>query len=476
MKQQINVTDVIVNKLEIYSAAGKYDLRPHMAELNIYENIHKPALSASIVLSDSHNIPYKLPIVGQETVDIDIILTGFSGTRDDKQVSIKPPPLHVTSISSRYFNKPKSQVFTLQLVSEQYMSSVHSKISKSYKDKKISDIVFDIYTKYLHANNADFHVEETEGIENIIIPNLSPTDAIAWLCQRAIPAKNNGVNYLFYETIWASYFNSIDSLASKASEGDPIFKYYLRPRVDDPTGVSKMSVGSFGISKLMFLNQFDKIKNIQRGVYSSKLLTHDIVTKRITQYEYNGFNAFMGLSHFGTFPPLVNSDMETTSSKMNRTSLAPGNPENNYLTTNERTLSDMNDSAVSFYPKHNQLYARNAGENYDNKVENWRLQRNGNMGIYDGITLLLEISGNSTLRVGMGISLIIPSPETSDGDGKSDSVIDKFLSGTYLVTAIQHIFSSISNTDPKISYTMKIEVVKDSVEEMVSTRKSRKED
>ena len=473
MKQQVNVTDVVINKLEIYSSAGKYDLRPHIAELNIYENIHKPALSANIVLSDSHNIPYKLPIVGQETVDIDIVLTGFSDANKNQDVFINPPPLHVTSISSRFFSKPKAQVFTLELVSEQYIGSIHSKISKSYKDKKISDIVADIYYKYLHSNNSSIYIEPTERIENIIIPNLSPTDAIAWLCQRAIQIDGVAVNYLYYETMRSCYFNSINSLAEKADE--PIFTYYLRPRVDDPTGVSKMSVGQFAISKLTFLNQFDKIKNIQRGIHSSKLITHDIVTKKITQYEYNGFNAFVGISHFGKFPPLMNSEMETQASRMKSTSLAPRDNAG-WGHANEHTLSDMTDSKVEFYPKHNQMYARNAGEQYDNKVEEWKLQRAGNIGIYDGITLLLEVSGNSALRVGMGITVIIPSPETTDLDNMTDKINDKFLSGTYLVTAIQHVFSRIGGTDPKISYTMKIEVVKDSVEDVVTGIKSRKED
>jgi hypothetical protein len=352
------------------------------------------------------------------------------------------------------------------------MSSLHSKVSKSYKDTKISDIVSDIYYDYLHGHDALFYAVPTDRIENIIIPNLSPTNAINWLSKRAIPESGNGVNYLFYQTVSGSFFTSIDMLAQE----EPFFKYILQPRIDDPTGVENISIGTFKIKKLTFMNQFDKVKNIRRGIYSSKLLTHDIVTKRITQYDYNGFDGFMGLSHFGTFPPLVNSDMETRSSRKNRTNFAPGDPENNYLITNESTLSDMTDSRVEFYPKHNQMYARNAGELYNNKVEDWKLQRNNNYGIYDGITIMLEVSGNSALKVGQAITLIIPSPETTDRDGMSDRIDDKFLSGTYMVTAIQHVFSQYKTNSPKMSYDMKIEVVKDGLEDMVATRESRRED
>lgn len=120
------------------------------------------------------------------------------------------------------------------------------------------------------------------------------------------------------------------------------------------------------------------------------------------------------------------------------------------------------------------MYALNINDLYDNKVEDWKLRRNAHIGIYDGITLILEVSGNSGLRVGQIVNVILPSPESTDRDKKSDSGVDKFLSGKYMVTAIQHIFSQITQTDPKIKYDMKIEIVKDGLEEQVPFRESRK--
>ena len=98
------------------------------------------------------------------------------------------------------------------------------------------------------------------------------------------------------------------------------------------------------------------------------------------------------------------------------------------------------------------------------------------MGIHDGINILIETNGVSGLRVGHIVELELPSPETSERDGSSDSLYDKFLSGNYMVTAIQHIFSSIDSNNPKIAYKMKIELSKDGMEEQVAYRKSRKEE
>ena len=87
MPKQNNATDVDIKQLEIRSSSGKYDLNPHMQELSVYENIFRPALTATMVLVDSHNMPYKLPIVGEETVDIDISLTGFGDGQDSEAYS-----------------------------------------------------------------------------------------------------------------------------------------------------------------------------------------------------------------------------------------------------------------------------------------------------------------------------------------------------------------------------------------------------
>ena len=93
------------------------------------------------------------------------------------------------------------------------------------------------------------------------------------------------------------------------------------------------------------------------------------------------------------------------------------------------------------------------------------------MGIYNGISIILSVNGNSLFRVGQTVTVILPSSETTDKDKKSDSADDKFLSGKYMITAIKHIFYK----DKKMSYNMKVEVTKDGLEDVVAYRESRKE-
>ena len=186
-----------------------------------------------------------------------------------------------------------------------------------------------------------------------------------------------------------------------------------------------------------------------------------------------GFNEWFSFNHCGDYPPLSNSEVETRSAGVVRTSHAPSSEVNAYPTTDEKNLNNMIDSKIEFYPKHDQMYAQNANDLYNNQVERWKLRRNAHIGIYDCTTILLEVSGNSAIRVGQIVTVILPSPETTSKDKKSDVADDKYLSGKYMVTAIQHMFGRESDTDPRITYNMKIEVMKDGLEKEVVIRKPR---
>ena len=470
----VNVQDVTLNNLSIRSAIGNFDLVSSFVELTIEESLFRSSLTGNLILADSFNLPEKLPIVGEETLDIDIALSGIDGKEGEAGIHIKPPPMHVNSIDSRYMTKPKAQNFSLDLISEQFMSSAHSKISRSYSNKTISNIVSDIYYTYLNDGSdksKQLNIEPTTRTESLIIPNLSPLDAIAWLSQRAQPSNsdNNASNYVFFETIDGSSFISINTLTDKK----PFWKFIFKPRSNDSTGVENLAKGIQKINKYYYLKQFDKTQNIEDGFYASKLITHDIVRKKITQYDYIGVNSFVGLNHVGSYPVISNSKVETASSAVNRTNYGP--PDNPFFRTNERDLFSMTDGAVCFYPKHNQLYAKNTNDLYDNKVETWKLQRSAQLAGFDNLTMMIEVSGNSSLRVGQTVTLELPSPESTDGDGLTDAKLDKFLSGVYMVTAIQHIFTAHQKKDNKVTYTMKVELAKDALEDIVTNRTSRKE-
>ena len=461
-KKQINVSDVTVEKIDIESSFGKYDLVPNLEELNIYESIFSNHLQAHITLQDAFNIPFKLPIIGEETIDVSIRLAG-----DEGSVLVNPPMFHVLDLSDRFIKNVQSQRFSLNLVSAQYMSNVHSRVSKSFSGMTADDIVHDIWANYLDDGHGDLYTEPSKREEQCIIPNWTPHEAFNWLAKRTQPEDDDyATNYVYYEDMDGVHFKSLNKLAGV----EPVLTFAKEPLATDPTKLESLAARFIKVDSITYMGQFEKIKNINEGLYSSKMITHDIVKKKIRQHDYDGFTEWFPVNHLGPFPPLSNSDTEVKSGHIPRTSFAPPF-DPNFAITEGRRLSDLTDSAVSLYPKHDKMYAQNYGHEHDNKVEEWKLRRAGQMMLYDGIMMEVECAGLTFIRVGMTVILNVLSAETTS-HGKHDVAFDKFLSGTYMITAIRHMFN---NEKGNVGYKMKMELTKDGLDEMPTSRIAREQ-
>ena len=466
-KKQVNVTSVKIDKIDIESSFGKYDLVPHLEELNIYEDIFSNYLHAHIILQDAFNIPYKLPIIGEETVDVSIRLEG-----DDGDTVINPPMLHVHELSDRFLKSNQSQRFSLDLISAQYMSNVHTRVSKAYSGMTADEIVGDIWANYLDDGHGDIFIEPSIGEEQCIIPNWTPHEAFNWLASRAQSEDNDhAANFLYYETMEGCHFKSLNKLAGQPMDEDgnvkPILTFTKEHLADDPSKTESLAAGVIKVDKITYMGQFQKVKNINEGQYSSKLITHDIVRKKILQHDYDGDTEWDSINHLGPWKPISNSETELQIGNTFRTSYAPD--ESSGITEGRR-LSDYTDSTVSFYPKHNQMYSVNPQQKHDNKVEEWRLRRAGNIAMFDGITMQVQCAGLSFIRVGLLVTLNVASPETTS-HGKNDIAFDKYLTGTYMITAIRHIFSNVLG---EVGYKMQVELTKDGLNDIATGRVPRK--
>ena len=456
---QQSVTDVDIEKILIYSANFDkgYDLTPHLEELNIYENIFDKTMKGTLVLVDAWDLPNKLPILGEERLDITI----YTPTaKDIDEAAIDPMYFHVTRIHDRDYRSPQSQRFILELVSEQYMNNICSRVSKSYKNKSASEIVEDIYDNHLDDGNI-LITEKTDKIEPCVIPNWSPFQAINFLCRRTIANDANAVNFLYFQTMQDTYFKSLHRLMS----AEPVLTFLTAPRNQDIHKIESLANENVvKADKISIVNQFKRVENINQGQYASKLLTHDIVTKKLRMYHYDGYNQWFHINHCGQFPPYNNSEQDFRASETN-VSLGPFAKGFQFKFDPEDTrTSALYDSDISFYPKHKDLLGAKDPKligptiPYDNRVEDWKLQRAQHMQQMIGTVLEVECGGKSFIRLGMIVEVLIRAAQGYVGSGDP---IDEVLSGRFLVTKIRHV---ISLNKGNAEYKMVIEMRKDGLE------------
>jgi len=268
------------------------------------------------------------------------------------------------------------------------------------------------------------------------------------------------------------------------STAEPVLLFALEPSKVDPTKVGRFASDAIiACDSIDIAHQPEMVKNINRGCYASTLITHDIVTKKIQSQEYNlkkswkdvethlnddapvhfnfrpiktGLNKYyrQGMSRMGpVFDPLGEVvTAPNVSFAPNKDATAIG------VKVNETRLSDCYDSAVFFEPKHDKMYSTKPGHVYDNNVEDWKLQRNSQMTLFDGLKFNVQCGGIPFLRVGMVVSIYMMSPETEIGYGSRE---DTKLSGNCLVTAIRHV---ITNNFGNTEYKLWIELAMDSVQ------------
>ena len=96
MAKQVNVGEIVIDKLQCEGALGSFDLITHLEELNIYEDIFSNTLQAHITLQEAYNLPQYIPFMGEETIDCSIRLEGVVGATESS--IIQPQKFHVNDL------------------------------------------------------------------------------------------------------------------------------------------------------------------------------------------------------------------------------------------------------------------------------------------------------------------------------------------------------------------------------------------
>ena len=203
--------DYILKEVIITNHIGKkVNVKNIMTELNIYESIFKSAVTGSIVLADSTNQIARMQIQGLERLSFHLKTPGVAYGREDVVDATEETgePFHIYKITDRKQPTPGMTIYTLHFASREFMRNMRTKVSQSYDgkhDRAVIDIMKD--PDYLDSRKK-LYVEPTGNSSKIVVPNLSPFDAINMIARKSIADKSRGVGYYFYETTTGYYFRS----------------------------------------------------------------------------------------------------------------------------------------------------------------------------------------------------------------------------------------------------------------------------
>ncbi|PNX48688.1 MAG: hypothetical protein BV459_01820 [Thermoplasmata archaeon M11B2D] len=421
--------DFVIKKLELKSFTGQIvDIRYMLIEFNIYEDLFNNTLSGDIVIEDSLNLIKYLPIVGQETITIEYSTAGKNKLEDTVSLTFD-----CYKISKRARSTERSQTYAIHFVSHELTESTRTKVSKAY-NKPSSDIAKDLFTNHLKSKKTIF-IEPSKYTDQVVFPMWEPLFCMNWLCKRSVSASGIGSDYVFFESVKGFYFVSIESLVGQPDSGETKSFIYKPSNTRDQENVGQRDpMSEFrAVEEFTVEDSFDTIGSTTNGMYASKLITHDIVSKKIETTEYNYLDEYENHNHIEKNKIKIGQGITATVSGA--------------IDANGNRISDYSNSYIEFYPKHKQIHDSAQALEH---VGQWFLPRISRLNQIESVKLSIVVVGDSSLKVGDVIHFYVPSYEEQTTDKKFDT----YITGRYLITAIRH---QITPT----AYKMVMEISKD---------------
>jgi hypothetical protein len=396
----------------------KYDLTGVFTEINLFDNLFTPCVSANILLTDANNLSNKLKLKGQEKIKITISKANDRMLRFEKEFVIY-------SLTNKKSINLTSSSYVLNLVSEEFVFSEQQKLSQNFTGL-YSEAVTRILNNYLRVPNSSPAngrsgvgvIYPTTTVQDFILPTITPFESLNWISKRALWKNPKGAEYspdfLFYETAQQGY-NFVPLLF--LMDLDPAFQINVKPKNIDENVAEEF----LGARDMKVLSQFSLLDSVRDGVYAGKFIGFDTVTR--TQKITTVKNVY-------------------ESTVTNKRQYSP-NLALNAKSKDRKDFTQMTDSRIVSYPfalpRTTVEYIKENDPEATSLIDNAELYVFQRKAIFSNLLqrrLQLAMPGNFGLFSGRVINLNVPKFSYNDG---SKETLDKTLSGKYIITGTRHV-------------------------------------
>lgn len=451
---------------------GNFNLSEFVVQLIIETSIDFPCIRGKLVLKDSGNLIGSL--IGGEYWQIVV--------KTPTQSSATTYILQCHAITDR-ITRDKTNIFTVHLVSPEFLSNEIANVFGPYKDKPFSDYIKDLVKnaptwekasstsqktskKQTSGNNKQnstppemsglkstksVHVEKTKGKPQFVIPNWRPLDTIAWMAKHAIREKSKTgkddipqSGFIFFENELGFHFKSLDELIEQAAKSKDCYRYSLAPKK-----LSSVSPeDQFKITRINYPQTFDLLSNLRNGIYSGYSMTLNL--QSLQDSKMTGDSKDLPFTTGTYFLEKAYGQMSHLASKANLPVKTKG-PLKNFTSIPKRIHFGFSPDYLysKMDPKKPDKYEKNPQQQKNDAQSNPSARLYGSMRrlVLEMIQVQIDIPGNLDLRCGEGVELWIPKSRQ-----KTENEKDEVYSGRYLVAGVKHVFNLQSCTTSVMCY------------------------
>lgn len=410
-----NAQDFGLHSCRIVGAAGQpFEFKNLVVEFNYFEDIFNNGISGALVVNDSMNYNQILQLQGQELLVLAFDKPGF-GNPIEKN-------FRIYRISSRTQTKNTNENYIIHFCSEEFLLNEQYKLSKSYENTKISEMVKDIVFNQLKVEQKDFkNIDETSGLRSLVVPNFKPIQAINWLCTFALANdnKNIGAPFLFFENRDGFHFKSLLNLFQQ----QPLRKYQYDEKnlkSDKNDMVSDINKEFVNVISFELMNSFDSLTAVRTGALSNKTHTVDPLRLKFgeTNFNYKEYVKNSASLDVGQVPYSAanrfGQKIDETPGVVKFCITSTGQSENKYFKDKEITINE-------------------------NRAEETVALRTAQLALLFTNRMKILVPGDVELAVGKVVEFNLPEIVSNSSTRQKSS--DKFYSGKYLITAVRHLIN-----------------------------------
>lgn len=399
--KKISITDHIKSTI----IDEKSSFLEFFGSLDIFENIFCPFVTADLTLLDGASFIEKYNISGNEDFEIEIV-----GYGSDQPLKYK------FKVSELLYNIPnpniRSKNVGLRLVSEEYLRDSSTFISKSYNVGTRS-IVQDITSNFLKSKKSLF-VEESKDLPTLVVPYLTPFQAIDFIRKRLVSEKYKSSTFVFYENSNGYFLTTIEGLFERGSSKAQ--KFFQQESITQNIKGGEQSLSDLDSFHLFFNYTVKSSFNINHSLKYGGLRTvvsqYDIPTKKYQTrlFENNPSNKLFVDKSGGKNPIITQTIFNEYSQNTGKPLLIP--------------FSKYKDTT----------------NNTDNFLFDTVAERLCFSNLFTMEKTYIDIPGNTKINAGSIINLQVPRYDALESKKPSNEMD----SGFYMVTAVKHM---ITNSD-----------------------------
>jgi hypothetical protein len=405
--------DVSLRKVEIRSLNGQIaNIVNQVESIEIYEDIFAPFITASIVVRESVDYINLFPFLGEEFVHLDI-------TTPTLEIPISGR-FYIYKITDRLYTKEREVVYTIKCASEEFIADINTKISKGYSGQP-SEIASQVLTKDGLFTQKRTIIEESGNRVKFTSNFWSPVKCLNYLSTISLN-KNKSPSYLFFENRDGFNFRSIDEILKSDTYHKFIKDNYTRDVTSEQSTSSSQNITEDYKRILEFEVPVltDYLKSTQGGYIKSRIISHNILTKKYTVKNYSikedtNYNTLLNRTPAYSKHSLANSAATML----------------NFPTYFSNFSNTADSSSYKFIQKRMAFFQQ---------LEKYKIH--------------LSAFGRTDYTVGQVVELTIP--KATQITAEDAETKDMVLSGRYLISAINH-------TITRENHICNMELIKNSI-------------